>query len=125
MTTEQQTAAAIAADNDLFRRSLVDPIAAFDRQDQGIEGEAVFTQGIFALGAEAQPLIIGTVAAFNCFSENNDPNGEHDFGAFDFQGTKLFWKIDLYNSTLTAGSENPLDMAQTRRVLTVMLASEY
>lgn len=125
MTTEQQTAAAIAADNDLFRRALIDPIAAFDRQDRGIEGEALFTQGIFELGVEAQPLVIGAVAAFDCFTEDNDPNGEHDFGAIDFQGAKLFWKIDLYNSTLSAGSENPLDLAQTRRVLTVMLASEY
>ena len=37
----------------------------------------------------------------------------------------VFWKIDSYDRDLRFGSENPADSAVTRRVLTIMLASEY
>jgi len=56
---------------------------------------------------------------------HNDPWGEHDFGAVEIDGEKAFWKIDCYDRTLTAGSENPANEALTHRVLTIMLASEY
>jgi hypothetical protein len=65
------------------------------------------------------------VASFNAFTEENDPHGEHDFGMFHWGGTKLFWKIDYYDLSYQYLSENPADPAETRRVLTVMLASEY
>ena len=48
------------------------------------------------------------------FTEDNDPWHEHDFGAFEYKGEKMFWKIDDYH-----GNEG-YDL-----VLTVMLASEY
>ena len=50
---------------------------------------------------------------------------EHDFGSVEFAGEKCFWKIDYYNKALDAGSEDPADPAQTTRVLTIMLTSEY
>jgi hypothetical protein len=37
----------------------------------------------------------------------------------------IFFKIDYYDRTLTAHSPDPADPAVTRRVITVMLASEY
>jgi hypothetical protein len=37
----------------------------------------------------------------------------------------VFWKIDAYDRELRFGSEGPADPAVTRRVLTIMLASEY
>jgi len=37
----------------------------------------------------------------------------------------VFWKIDAYDSELRFGSDDPADPAVTRRVLTIMLASEY
>ena len=63
--------------------------------------------------------------AFDAFTEDNDPHGEHDFGAFDHAGHRIFWKIDYYDQSLEFGSENPADPAKTTRVLTIMLADEY
>jgi hypothetical protein len=56
---------------------------------------------------------------------DNDPFEEHDFGSFEHDGERIFWKIDYYDRSLTKGSGAPSDPAQTRRVLTIMLASEY
>ena len=55
----------------------------------------------------------------------DDPYGERDFGAFEFQGERLFFKIDYYDLALEFGSEDPADASVTRRVMTIMLASDY
>ena len=69
--------------------------------------------------------ILTKVRTFDAFSEDNDPYGEHDFGSFEHAGQTLFWKIDYYDRTLTAGSDDPADPQVTTRVLTILLASEY
>ncbi|WP_299752131.1 DUF3768 domain-containing protein [uncultured Tateyamaria sp.] len=60
---------------------------------------------------------------------HNDPHGDHGFGAFEFEiGGKsyhIFWKIDLYDAEYCMGSDDPGNTQVTRRVLTVMHASEY
>jgi hypothetical protein len=56
---------------------------------------------------------------------HNDPWGEHDFGAVEIDGEKVFFKIDYYTPDLSAGSENPANEGCTHRVMTIMLASEY
>jgi hypothetical protein len=65
------------------------------------------------------------VMMFDDFNAGNDPHHEHDFGSFELEGEKLFWKIDYYNESMDGGSEDPSDPQKTRRVLTVMLAEEY
>ena len=65
------------------------------------------------------------MCAFDDFSEDNDPWGEHDFGSFDHNGNTIFWKIDCYDREMKHGSPNPADAAVTQRVLTVLLAEEY
>lgn len=67
--------------------------------------------------------LLSTVSKFNEFTEDNDPYGEHDFGAIYWHSNKVFWKIDYYNQTLT-GWEDPLSKT-CRRIITVMLAEEY
>jgi hypothetical protein len=37
------------------------------------------------------------VAAFDSFNEDNDPHREHDFGSFDYDGQRIFWRIDYYD----------------------------
>jgi hypothetical protein len=53
---------------------------------------------------------------------------EHDFGSFDCEGQRIFWKIDYYDRAsfgtgCDMGSDDPTDPAKTLRILTIMLAS--
>jgi Protein of unknown function (DUF3768) len=89
------------------------------------EGIAVMTPGIAALGAEAVARIVKTIAVFDDFHHANDPHQEHDFGAFDADGRKVFFKIDYYDESLTCHSPDPAGPSVTKRVITVMLAEEY
>ncbi len=111
MTDKAQTDD-IRALNDEFRRSF-----------QG--GLVLLTAGVIALGGEAQARIFAAVQAFDDFNEDNDPYREHDFGAFELNGEKLFWKIDYYDLTRGMHSDDPADPSKTERTLTLMLAEEY
>jgi len=95
------------------------------RTAMGVAGRLVQTAGISALPMQDQSAIREKVETFDTFTPDNDPYGERDFGAFNHNGHKIFWKIDYYDTTLTKGSEDPSDPKQTVRVLTIMLASEY
>ncbi len=69
--------------------------------------------------------IMGAVAAFSDFSEDNDPWGEHDCATIEVEHRRIIWKIDYYDRDLEFASPDPADPAVTTRVLTVMLAEEY
>lgn len=83
------------------------------------------TAGVVALGAEAQARIIEAVRKFDAFGADNDPWGEHDFGAVDVDGEHIFFKFDYYDLERAMHSPDAADAAVTERVLTIMLASEY
>jgi len=95
------------------------------RTAMGVAGRLVQTPGIGALPLSDQSVIREKVETFDAFTEDNDPYGERDFGAFEHNGDRIFWKIDYYDRSLSMGSEDPSDPKQTVRVLTIMLASEY
>lgn len=103
----------IARLNDAFRQAI------------GQGGHVYMTPGIQALSPEDQFQVFNLVKTFNDFSEGNDPYGEHDFGAFDYKGDRVFWKIDYYDNDLECGSEDPADPGKTVRVMTVMMGWEY
>ena len=106
--------------NDAFRRAMLRPaeLEAF--------GRVVMTSGVAALSRPALGRIWRTVAHFEEFSPDNDPYGEHDFGALDDPDAgRVIWKIDYYDQTLLGGSEEPTNREATTRVLTLMLAHEY
>jgi hypothetical protein len=86
-------------------------------------GRIVATVGI--ANRSDLPEIVSRVRRFTEFTEENDPYGEHDFGAFDHAGESFFWKIDYYGCQLSCGSEDPSNPDTTTRVLTIMLAEEY
>lgn len=46
-------------------------------------------------------------------------------GAIEYQGTRIYFKIDYFDENERYGSEDPGDPSKTCRVLTVMLADEY
>ena len=102
----------IAELNDTFRTTFVG-------------GSVLMTAGVEALGPEFVAEALTAVRTYCAFTKDNDPYGEHDFGSFDLDGEKLFWKIDCYDPSMEYGSEDPSDSKITRRVLTVMLAQEY
>ena len=96
----------------------------FRTSGQG-NGSVMITSGLQDKGGAFVVAAVAAVRRFDTFSQENDPWGEHDFGAVEIDGEKVFWKIDCYDPTLTTGSENPANEALTHRVLTIMLASEY
>jgi len=112
MITEQDNTQRIRELNDAFRRGHA-------------YGRIVITQGVRAHGEAFATRAFALVQKFEAFTPDNDPHGEHDFGAFEHGGQKIFWKIDYYDAACEFGSEDPADTAQTTRVLTIMLASEY
>ena len=83
------------------------------------------TSGINALPDDVKAGILKKVRTFDAFSEENDPHHEHDFGAFEESGHKVFFKLDYYDPAMQFGSEDPADPSKTSRVLTIMLAEEY
>src|SRR5580693_352284 len=88
-------------------------------------GMAVMTPGIAALGQEAVARIFKTIEVYDNFCHANDPHEEHDIGAFDADGHRVFFKIDYFDSSLPVHSPDPSDPNVTKRVITIMLAEEY
>ena len=95
------------------------------RTAMGVACRLIQTSGISALPPAEQSAIREQVETFNDFKEGDNPYGERDFGAFDHNGQKVFWKIDYYDKTMEFGSDDPSDPKQTTRVLTIMFAREY
>ena len=95
------------------------------RHGQLDNATVVVTIGVKSMGdaflAKAGQAVVG----YDDFSEDNDPHGEHDFGAFEIDGEKLFWKIDPFDLKLEWHSVDAANPSLTHRVLTIMLASEY
>ena len=74
----------------------------------------LLTCGVSGTFPDEIPLILKMVKEFSVFTEGNDPWHEHDFGAFEFKGERMFWKIDDY------GGQEGYEL-----VMTVLFASEY
>jgi hypothetical protein len=88
-------------------------------------GQVMLTTGVNSLPSDVRAMAIRKTATFDAFTPDNDPHGEHDFGNFELAGRRFFFKIDYYDPTMEAGSEDPADPKKTVRVLTLMLAEEY
>jgi len=99
--------------NDCFRRSLI------------FGGQTLLTAGVNALDTDAKSALLRLVQTFETFTPDNDPHGEHDFGAIDHAGVSYFWKIDYYDQGREFASPDAADPAVTARVLTIMRADEY
>ncbi len=94
--------------NDLFRRSL----GAIG------SGRLVMTCGVDALPEDTKAKIFLVVRDFDDFDQDDDPYGEHDFGALTVDQHRIFWKIDYYDAEYRYHGH-------VNRVLTIMLGHEY
>ncbi len=110
----------IAAQNDLFRNHIVRGGPAGMPQ-----GRVVVTRAVADMGPAFQIAVARAVATDQTFTEDNDPDGDHSFGAVTVEGRKVWWKIDLYDLAYRWGSETPEDPTRTRRVLTIMFPEDY
>ena len=111
------------------------------RSQPGTASIANVTLGFQSLPDADRFAALAAIVGFSQFTGDNDPHGEHDFGAVYRLATgtwtqerpsddkaiaeTVFWKVDYYDNTLTYGSEAPWDEQQTKRVRTILLASEY
>ena len=102
----------VAQLNDAFRTSF-------------LGGQTLTTRGVENLPENTYKAVIEKVKTFNQFTEDNDPYGEHDLGMFKVEGESFMWKIDYYDESMQYASPDPSDPNVTKRVLTIMLSSEY
>lgn len=95
------------------------------RHGQGTHSTVVATAGIRQYGETYLARVSHAVATFDQFNEENDPRGEHDFGAITIDNVELFWKVDYFDLDLNAQSPDKANPDITHRVLTIMFANEY
>jgi Protein of unknown function (DUF3768) len=110
--TASTKAKTISEINDAFRQSFAG-------------GMVVMTAGVKGLPPDRRRSVVKMVRDFDDFTGDNDPHGEHDFGAVDEDDISCFWKIDYYDLGMTNGSPDPANPSVTTRVLTIMLTDEY
>src|SRR5262245_28752893 len=88
-------------------------------------GRVLTTRHVDGLPDFTKSVLFQAIRAFDTFTDDNDPYGEHDLGRVEVNGEGYFWKIDYYAPDMQHGSEDPADPQQTVRVMTIMHTSEY
>jgi hypothetical protein len=90
-----------------------------------VGGRVLTSAGVAELPIATKARLFLAVQSFSNFTKDNDPHGEHDFGAIELEGERYFFKLDYYDVDMHYGSESPADPNVTTRVLTIMRADEY
>ena len=112
----------IAKLNDQLRSNIGYPFSFANKQ----KDQFVLTQGIVDSFNDGEiTTLFHSIKTFDNFNEGNDPYQERDFGSLTAKGRKIFWKIDYFDNDLEYHSPDNTDPTVTKRVLTVMLSSEY
>ncbi len=110
--SDSKSTAKIRDLNDQFRKT-------------GRGGRIMLTQGIQALGQHVVMEIMAKIRAFDKFTKDNDPYGEHDIGKIVRGHETVFWNLSYCDKAMEFGSPDPSDPVVTTRVMTVMTAEEY
>lgn len=94
-----------------------------DRLRMTFEGGRIFlTEGVWALGLSMVDQVLAAVRAFDDFTIEDDPRGEHGCGHFEIAGTRFVWRIA---DETEIECEDAIDQNVSTRVLAIMLAEEY
>ncbi len=91
----------------------------------GSGGKTYISRGILSKDADFIAKVTAAVRAFDAFDGDNDPWQEHDCATLDVDGERIMLKIDYHDLNREYGSPDAADPNVTRRVLTMMLASDY
>jgi hypothetical protein len=109
--TLDERARQIAHANDLLRRTCAGSYLKI-------------SSGVSALPPKVIADALMQMRAYDKFTPQNDPYREHDFGSFRADGHEFYFRIDALNATLTGPAPDPF-AADTKRICTLMLSSEY
>lgn len=95
----------------------------------GRGGRIMVTGSLCQADIEEQTVVIGLTRAFDAFTEDNDPYGEHDFGIVRWQapdGERVYnWKIDYYDLSEQYASPDAADPVRTVRIMSIFYAEDY
>lgn len=107
--------ATIAKLNDLFRKSPFD--------GELLHGQLYVTAGVNALPNELRQEALDGLMAFDTFTPDNDPWGEHDYGSFTLSnGQKVAFQFSYYaDSTCKEAGDGS---ANCYRALVLMFPEE-
>lgn len=116
-----QAATIIADQNDRFRK------AAFGI---AVPGDIPTGQTLMTAGVSGQPdafrtALFEAIVTYDDFNADCDPHGWHEMGVMEIDGQTVWFKMDLYDENYEYGSSDPTELRFTRRVLTILLPSEY
>jgi hypothetical protein len=124
-STMEQNANNASADDPQAERAARIKALNDELRKEGRGGMVLVTCGVAALDPQTVYEILAAVAAFDDFSADNDPWGEHDCAVMTVADIRVIWKIDYYDRDRRYHSPDPADPKVTVRVLTIMLAEEY
>jgi hypothetical protein len=85
----------------------------------------MITSDVSYLPQEQLLELVAKVQAFESFTPESDPRGERDFGQVRQDEIDYFWKISCYDRILGLDSIEPVDSAQTVRILFLIRADAY
>lgn len=88
-------------------------------------GRVTITGALAQAPQETISLVLLAVVAFDAFTPDDDPYGEHDFGAFDVGGRRYNFKIDYYDLAEENASPDPANPIVTVRIMSVFYAEDY
>lgn len=88
-------------------------------------GKVTLSYKVSELPPDTIEEIVGRVQTFTDWTEDNDPEGEHNFGNFSLGDLTIWFKIDYYDKNYGLGSVDPADPNVTGRLLTILFPEEY
>lgn len=89
----------------------------------------LFVGDLSAEDVVIQTQVYSAVRAFDAFTEDNDPHGEHDCASLTVEingePRACMFKIDYYDQAMQFHSPDASDQELTRRVMSILYAVDY